>query len=55
MWPNSTILEPIPATVNSSDVAVALALRGLQRQAAGDDEAYVENLRIGLALSRSLR
>ena len=26
---------------------------GLQRQAAGDDEAYVENLRIGLALSRS--
>jgi hypothetical protein len=27
----------------------------LQRQAAGDDEAYVENLRIGLALSRSLR
>jgi hypothetical protein len=52
---NWTILEPIPATVNSSDVAVALALRGLQRQAAGDDEAYVENLRIGLALSRSLR
>ncbi len=52
---NWTLLEPIPATVNSSDVAAALALRGLQRQAAGDDEAYVENLRIGLALSRSLR
>jgi ABC-type transport system involved in multi-copper enzyme maturation permease subunit len=52
---NATFLEPIPATTYSSDVAVALALRGLQRQAAGDDEAYVENLRIGLALSRSLR
>ena len=36
-------------------IAVALAARGLQRQAAGDDEAYVENLRIGLALSRSMR
>ncbi len=36
-------------------VAVALAARGLQRQAAGDEEGYVENLRIGLALSRSLR
>jgi hypothetical protein len=45
----------IPATKNSRNVAVVLAVRGLQRQAAGDDEAYVENLRIGLALSRSLR
>jgi ABC-type transport system involved in multi-copper enzyme maturation permease subunit len=52
---NATFLEPIPATQYAHDVAVVLAVRGLQRQAAGDDEAYVENLRIGLSLSRSMR
>ena len=52
---NMTALTLIPATQYARDVAVVLAVRGLQRQAAGDDEAYVENLRIGLALSRSMR
>ncbi len=36
-------------------IAAALVARGLQRQAAGDDDAYVENLRLGLALARALR
>jgi hypothetical protein len=50
-----TTPRTVPATQFAQDVAVILAVRGLQRQAAGDDEAYVENLRIGLALSRSMR
>jgi ABC-2 family transporter protein len=52
---NMTMQDLIPATEYSLSVAVVLAVRGLQRQAAGDDAAYVENLRIGLALSRSMR
>jgi hypothetical protein len=52
---NMTFFDRVPATDFSRNVAVVLAVRGLQRQAAGDDAAYVENLRIGLALSRSLR
>jgi ABC-2 family transporter protein len=52
---NMTPLSLLPATQPAREVAFVLAVRGLQRQAAGDDEAYVENLRIGLALSRSLR
>jgi len=52
---NMTLLTSIPATQPARELGVVLAARGLQRQAAGDDEAYVENLRIGLALSRSLR
>jgi ABC-2 family transporter protein len=50
-----TIMHPVPATDAAQGIAVVLAVRGLQRQAAGDDEAYIENLRIGLALSRSMR
>jgi ABC-type transport system involved in multi-copper enzyme maturation permease subunit len=52
---NMTWLTGIPATTFCRDVVAVLAVRGLQRQASGDDAAYVENLRIGLALSRSLR
>ena len=50
-----TVGSSLPATQTAREVAVVLAVRGLQRQAAGDDEAYIENLRIGLSLSRSLR
>jgi hypothetical protein len=35
--------------------ALLLSVRGLQLQAAGNDEAFVNNLRSGLALSRNLR
>jgi hypothetical protein len=52
---NLTVFDPLKATQPARELAVVLAARGLQRQAAGDDDAYVENLRIGLALSRSLR
>jgi hypothetical protein len=52
---NAGFLELIPASDDAHDVAAVLAVRGLQRQAAGDDEAYVEKLRIGLSLSRSMR
>jgi hypothetical protein len=38
-----------------NDLNRILAARGLQRQAEGDPCAFVENLRIGLALSRNLR
>jgi hypothetical protein len=50
-----TFLSPLPAADAARNLAVVLAVRGLQRQAAGDDAAYVENLRIGLALSQSMR
>ena len=36
-------------------LTTVLAVRGLQRQAAGDDAVFVENLRIGLTVSRSLQ
>ncbi len=52
---NMTASSLLPATQPARELAVVLVARGLQRQAAGDDEAYVENLRIGLGLSRSLR
>ncbi|HBI46979.1 MAG TPA: hypothetical protein DDY78_29620, partial [Planctomycetales bacterium] len=52
---NMTALESLKVLDPPRWVAIVLAVRGLQRQAAGDDEAYVENLRIGLSLSRSLR
>jgi ABC-type transport system involved in multi-copper enzyme maturation permease subunit len=52
---NMTAMTLLPATQPAREVAVVLAVRGLQRQAAGDDEAYIENLRIGLSLSRSMR
>jgi hypothetical protein len=40
---------------NSKEITLVLAAHGLQRQAAGDDEAFVENLRIGLSLSLAMR
>ena len=49
-----TVGSSLSATQTAREVAVVLTVRGLQRQAAGDDEAYIENLRIGLSLSRSL-
>ena len=52
---NETAMSQAPLLEPARRIAVVLAVRGLQRQAAGDDEAYVENLRIGLALSRALR
>jgi hypothetical protein len=52
---NMTVNSLLPATQPAREVAVILAVRGLQKQAAGDNELYVENLRIGLSLSRSLR
>ena len=52
---NETAMSQAPLLLPARRIAVVLAARGLQRQAAGDDEAYVENLRIGLALSRALR
>jgi ABC-2 family transporter protein len=52
---NLTVFNSLSAAQAARELAVVLVARGLQRQAAGDDEAYVENLRIGLALSRSLR
>ncbi|MHB8736611.1 MAG: hypothetical protein ACYC6M_15015 [Terriglobales bacterium] len=36
-------------------LTLVLAVRGLQQQAAGRDEVFVENLRIGLAISRTLQ
>ena len=36
-------------------LTTVLAVRGLQRQAAGDDAVFVENLRIGLTVSRGLQ
>jgi len=36
-------------------IAIALAAHGLQEQARGDDVAFVEDLRVGLSLSRALR
>jgi hypothetical protein len=39
----------------SREITLVLAAHGLQRQAAGDDEAFVENLRIGLSLSQAMR
>jgi ABC-type transport system involved in multi-copper enzyme maturation permease subunit len=44
-----------PVTGNSRMITIALAVRGLQRQAAGDDETFVENLRSGLGLSLAMR
>jgi len=52
---NLTENSLLPATQTARDVAVVLAVRGLQRQADGDDEAYVEYLRIGLNLSQTMR
>ena len=43
--------DPLPAV----RIAVALAAHGLQEQARGDDVAFVEDLRVGLSLSRNLR
>jgi hypothetical protein len=37
------------------DVIGILAARGLQRQAHGDPQTFVDNLRVGLALSRNFR
>jgi hypothetical protein len=45
----------LPPNQPSQEIAVVLVARAQQRQAPGDDAAYVENLRIGLALSRSMR
>jgi hypothetical protein len=44
-----------PVVENSKEITVVLAAHGLQRQAAGDDEAFVENLRLGLSLSLAMR
>jgi hypothetical protein len=44
-----------PVAGPAREIAVVLVARGLQRQAAGDDGAYVENLRIGLHLARAMR
>jgi len=52
---NYTEWSLTPAIEPAREIAVVLAARGLQKQAAGDDEAYVENLRIGLHLSQTLR
>ncbi len=40
---------------DSGVAALLLAVRGLQRQAEGDDGVFVDHLRVGLALSRNLR
>ncbi len=49
--------EPDDGTLlsESYDANNFLVARGLQRQAEGDPGAFVENLRIGLALTRNLR
>ena len=52
---NMTQFDSLPAAQAARELAVVLVVRGLQRQAAGDDAAYVGNLRTGLKLSRSLR
>jgi hypothetical protein len=52
---NMTFLDSDPVAVNSKEITVVLAERGLQRQAAGDDEAFVENFRVGLKLSLAMR
>jgi hypothetical protein len=50
-----TFMSPDWVVGNSTGITLVLAARGLQRQAAGDDEAFVENLRIGLSLSLAMR
>ncbi|HVS34143.1 MAG TPA: hypothetical protein VMS17_01095 [Gemmataceae bacterium] len=40
---------------SAASIAVVLAAHGLQQQAHGDDAAFVDDLRAGLALSRNLR
>ena len=52
---NVTYMSRQPAAENCQMITLALAARGLQRQAAGDDETFVENLRIGLSLSLAMR
>jgi hypothetical protein len=39
----------------AKEITVVLAVRGLERQAAGDDEVFVENFRMGLKLSLAMR
>jgi len=51
---NLNLISNSPVT-DSSMITAVLAARGLERQAAGDDKTFVENLRIGLSLSRSMR
>jgi hypothetical protein len=50
-----TVDDADRAAVPAGWIGLVLTARGLQRQAAGHDEDFVENLRIGLALARSLR
>ena len=52
---NENINSLDPVAQPAREIAALLRARGLQRQAAGDDGAYVENLRIGLGLARALR
>jgi hypothetical protein len=52
---NATWDTPLRLVQPAREIGVVLAARGLQRQAAGDDAAFVENLRLGLGLARALR
>ncbi len=52
---NLTFMSSLPVASNSKELTTVLAVRGLQRQAAGDDEVFVENFRIGLQLSLAMR
>jgi hypothetical protein len=47
--------SPLRGTNAARDIAVLLAAHGLKQQARGDDKTFVDNLRIGLALSRNMQ
>jgi hypothetical protein len=60
--PTGIVLDPrelnasaVPLINEARNVPVLLVARGLQRQAGGDPAAFVEHLRVGLALARNLR
>jgi hypothetical protein len=52
---NLSLTRPFDHIDAARFCAVLLAARGLQEQSRGDPEAFVKNLRSGLALSRNLR
>ncbi len=48
-------LTRLPEPQSAPSMAFVLAVSGLRRQAHGNDAAFVEDLRVGLSLSRNLR
>jgi hypothetical protein len=52
---DETIASRLTSVQPAREMGTLLAARGLQLQARGDDRAFVDNLRTGLALARNLR